>query len=81
MTQQNDETTKSKTVRVRPVDGRLYRHDVTREAVTDEVELPRTRSIERAILAGDLEEVGAPEPAAQPEAQVQPEPALEKERY
>jgi hypothetical protein len=55
-------------VRVRPVEGRLYRHEVTRQPLTEEGEIPRTRAVERAIAAGDLEEVGASSAQQQAEA-------------
>ena len=82
MKQQNDETKQDRvaaveTVRVRPVAGRLYRNGITREALLEEAELERTRAVERAIAAGDLEEVGGSVKRGEGESAER----LEKERY
>ena len=53
---QNDE--KVETVRVRAVKGARVLDEVTNLPLEGEVEVPRTRAIERRIAAGDLEEVG-----------------------
>lgn len=60
------------TVRVRAVDGRRVLHEVTNLPLEGEQEVPRTRAIERAIAAGDLEEVGGTTSERAP---------LEKERF
>lgn len=50
--------TETKTIRVRPVEGRLARDEVSRQPITEEVEVPDTRFIRRRIADGDLELVG-----------------------
>lgn len=50
--------TETKTIRVRPVDGRLVRDESTHQPITEERDVPDTRTIRRRIADGDLALVG-----------------------
>lgn len=75
------------TVRVRPVAGRLVRNEVTQQPITDEVELPLTRALERRIAQGDLERVDVADRDAKPgttrdddvQPYVRPEPRIDRD--
>lgn len=75
MTTDNDDKPASdevERVRVRAVAGALVRDEVTGQPIEGEVEVPRTRQIERRIAQGDLEEVGAQQEAPAPEPEPTP---------